>query len=436
MPAELRNAASDSLRALRVLIVDDNPGDRYLYKQMLVDADPGTRFSFEEADNGAEALKLTRENWPDCILLDYLLPDMLGIELLRTLTERRERSMLPVVMLTGFGDEATAVDALQSGAHGYIAKRELTGVALSRAIDRAVRACASHDLLEQSRSRMAERNRELERKYEQVEGFYQKILGRLQNPARELRARIAEVADTVDRGGPASLRQDFKVLRAESERLVIALTNLSDNPVVNLGQLLISTHPESIFELVSETVNMFRPAVDAAGVRLSVNLQPGLPEVPVDRYRIEQVLANLLDNAIRNTPAGGRVYLKVERMPGSPGEITVTVSDTGCGFAPDRLQNVFERHPQDAAADGVDAPGVGLHVCKEIIRSHGGRIWAKSLPEAGTSFSFTLPLEDGAAAAGEPWERGGARRSPSSQWPQSGQKNGTVPRLVARAGSH
>lgn len=398
---ELKTGQRDLLRQRRLLIVEDNPGDRFLYKQMLVEADPGTQYDFEEVETGALALKRLAEQEADCILLDYLLPDMLGTELLTALAGQQE-DVPPVVMLTGFGDEAVAVSALQSGAHGYIPKRELTGEALSRAIDRAVRASGSQRKLEQSRLEMAERNRELEQQYQQIEGFYRKILGRLQLPAASLRDHLATLE------GPRGIdaeRQLIKKLRAESEQLVLALGNLIDNPGTNLGQLLISTHPASIIEVISDAVNAFRPAADAAGSRLSVQVQPGLPEVQIDRYRIEQVMSNLLDNAVRHTPERGHINIRVNRFPETPQEMTIAVDDTGAGIPADRLAGLFERRPLQAMAADEGSLGCGLFLCKEILRAHKGRISVESQPGAGTCITFTLPLERGPAHASEVWEQ-------------------------------
>lgn len=431
MHAESKQITQDILRELRVLIVDDNPGDRFLYKQLLVEEEPGTQFSFEEAGTGAEALERYRQSAPHCVLLDYLLPDMLGIEILKEFGEGQKIRPLPVVMLTGFGDEATAVNALQNGAHGYLAKRELTGPALSRAVDRAVRDCANQRKLEESRAEMAARNRDLEQKYSQIDRFYQKTLGRLQRPVRAVRDRVSGLAATLARAERQDLSQQFRELQAECERLVVSVGNLVDGPGVNLGQLLISTQPASIIETVSETINTFRPAAEAAGVRLSVRVQPGLPEVPIDRYRIEQVLCNLLDNAIRHTPARGQVCLNIDRLPQTPEEITISVSDTGAGMAPDRLNALFERQLHDAAGGGDDSPGVGLRVCKEIVRAHGGWISAESLPEAGTRITFSLPLEERPADAAELWDRTARAPAGCPTWHVREPRKGGVHRAAA-----
>lgn len=414
MSAELK---SDKLRELRLLIVDDNSGDRFLYKRMLADVDPGTEFLFFEAGAAKDALDIMGREKLDCILLDYLLPDMLGLDFLQELAGQQLACGPPVIMLTGFGDEATAVKALQGGAHGYIPKRDLNGEILIQAVDRALRAHKEQQKLDKTRREMASRNQDLESKSQQIEAFYQKILGKLNQPVVTLRDHLAELV-TGQSGAEDYARHKLLLnVRSESDRLVATLKNLMDNPSLDTGQLLVSTRPESMMDVVAGAVQSFRTIADTAGVRLSVKIQPGLPEVSMDRYRIEQVLANVLDNAIKFTPPQGRVFLRVDYFPHSPQEITVSVSDTGKGIDPGKLKSLFVHHPLDVSASAEDSPGIGigLKICREIIHAHKGQISIKSQPEAGTCLTFTLPVESRALPAAKTWQHV-IRRNENPQW--------------------
>jgi signal transduction histidine kinase len=210
-------------------------------------------------------------------------------------------------------------------------------------------------------------------------------------------------------------------LKTESDRLVATLKNLMDNPALDTGQLLISTRPESMTDVVAGSVEPFRAIASAAGVRLSVNIQPGLPEVSMDRYRIEQVLANVMDNAIKFTPPQGRVFLRVEYLPHSPHEITVSVRDTGRGIRPDKLERLFVPHAQVLSASAEDSTGIGigLQICREIIHAHKGQISIKSQPEAGTCLTFTLPVESREIPEVKTWQHV-IRRNENSQWALNG----------------
>lgn len=414
MSAELM---SDKLRDLRLLILDDNSGDRFLYKRMLAEADPGTEFLFFEAGAAKDALEIMGREKLDCVLLDYLLPDMLGLDFLQELAGQQLASGPPVIMLTGFGDEATAVKALQGGAHGYIPKRDLNGAMLIQAIDRAIRAHKELQKLDKTRREMASRNQDLESKYQQIEVFYQKILGKLKQPVVTLRDHLAELATDQSSAEDYAMHKQLLNVRSESDRLVATLKNLMDNPTLDTGQLLVSTRPESMMDVVAGSVESFRAIADSAGVRLSVKIQPGLPEVSMDRYRIEQVLANVLDNAIKFTPPQGRVFLRVDYFPHSPQEITVSVSDSGKGIDPDKLENLFKHHRHVLAASAEDSSGIGigLQICRDIIHAHKGQISIKRLPDAGTCLTFTLPVESRRIPAAKTWQHT-IRRNENPQW--------------------
>jgi len=397
MYAGMRGVAGDPLRELHVLIVEDNPGDRFGYKQMLVEADPATQYTFDEAGTGAEALRLLAQTMPDCVLLNHLLPDMPGVELLKALTTQH-RPAPAVLMLTGFGLDTKTVTALHGGAHGYIAKRGLTGAALSRAVNSGLRACSNHRMLLRTRQQMAERNDELEQKYRQIGAFYREICARLLRPVRSMRDRVAAIAQM---GAPASgvqLRAEIHKLQADSERLMMALDNMLDHPDSHDGQLrqlLICAHPVAIMEIIADTLKVFRSVAEAAAVRFFVQVQPALPAVQADRLLIGQVLANLLDNAIRHTPERGQVFLKVDRFPATPEEISIAVIDAGKGIHPDRLATLFGPQPSAMAATDGEPPDRDLYLCREIIRAHKGRIAAQSLLKAGTCITFTLPVAQG-----------------------------------------
>jgi signal transduction histidine kinase len=393
----------DTLRELKLLIVDDNPGDRALYQALLLEADPGTEYRFEEADCAGAALARLRTGAFDCVLLDYLLPDRVGLEVLQIIREQGP-ARFPVVMLTGYGDEATAVCAMQSGAQGYVPKRDLDGEALLGALNQALHSFQCTQSLERHRREMDSRNRELEQKCRQAEGIYREVLGILGKPVRRIRDRIGALAGADAQA--TDLQRDTRILelQADSERLLRTLMNLLDNPGMSVGKLLISTRPQSLMEVVSDAVKAFRTVADAADVRVSVRVQPGLPDVPIDRYRIEQVLINLLDNAIRFTPPRGHVSLLVGWSPGGADAITVSVRDTGCGIPPERQSSLFERPAEGAGTDAAGL-GLGLPICREIIRSHQGTIRVDSTPGQGTCVSFSLPLGKLDLPEAQIWDR-------------------------------
>jgi len=149
----------------------------------------------------------------------------------------------------------------------------------------------------------------------------------------------------------------------------------------------------SVNELVLASVEAFRPRAEAEGVRLDVDVQPETPNIELDRTRIEQVLGNLLDNAIHYTPGDGRVTVSTRTESST---LRITVVDNGEGISPEVLPYLFERFyradPSRSRQSG--GAGLGLTIAKQLVEAHGGEIGAESEPGRGSKFSFTLPLVD------------------------------------------
>jgi two-component system phosphate regulon sensor histidine kinase PhoR len=120
-----------------------------------------------------------------------------------------------------------------------------------------------------------------------------------------------------------------------------------------------------------------------------MNLPEDLPPVLADRGRVEQVLLNLVHNAIKFTPAGGRVEVGATQ---TGEQMRIQIRDSGVGISPDELPRVFERFYKIDKARRSDGTGLGLAIAKHIVQAHGGTIWEESVPDEGATFSFTLPL--------------------------------------------
>ncbi|MFA5316136.1 MAG: ATP-binding protein, partial [Dehalococcoidales bacterium] len=132
-------------------------------------------------------------------------------------------------------------------------------------------------------------------------------------------------------------------------------------------------------------------------VNLELNVAPGLPPVNIDPDRIEQVIANLLSNALRHTPGGGNITLSLaaDSIRGTGKErLVVSVRDTGEGIAPEHLPNVFERFYRagDSRSRSEGGAGLGLAIVKQMVVAHGGQVWVESQPGRGSTFSLALPV--------------------------------------------
>lgn len=184
----------------------------------------------------------------------------------------------------------------------------------------------------------------------------------------------------------------FEFLRAideESDRLTQLITDILDSSVIEAGELRIDREPILLPPMVRRVVAKLAIRTDRH--RFALSFPQSFPVVEADEHRIDQVLTNLIDNAIKYSPDGGLIVISGEV---GDGEVIVRVADQGVGIAPEHLNKLFERFFR-ATPDGraaVVGTGLGLPISDAIVRAHGGRIWAESTLGRGTTFSFTLPL--------------------------------------------
>jgi signal transduction histidine kinase len=196
------------------------------------------------------------------------------------------------------------------------------------------------------------------------------------------------------------------VLPANSETLVpvheqaLLLSRLVDDlrelALAEAGQLVLERKPLDVRPLLESVTASLQPEAQAAGTELALDVDVSTPRVLADGARVRQILLNLLSNALRHTPPGGRIVVAAQpegRM------VRFSVSDTGPGIPGDELPHVFERYyrgdPSRARRTG--GSGLGLAIVKQLVEAHGGQVTARSGPQGGATLEFTLPgAEQGA----------------------------------------
>ncbi|BAC88755.1 sensor histidine kinase [Gloeobacter violaceus] len=156
------------------------------------------------------------------------------------------------------------------------------------------------------------------------------------------------------------------------------------------GRMRLRKEPTDLAAFVAQGIEELRPLAQSRNQTLLVEVSGPLPPVPCDRQQLRRVLVNLVDNALKFTPAGGRVHLRLEPFEGA---VRVAVRDTGRGIPPEKSVLLFVRFAQ--AESYATGTGLGLYLCRQVVEAHGGRIWAESEPGLGSTFYFTLPLAEG-----------------------------------------
>jgi signal transduction histidine kinase len=220
----------------------------------------------------------------------------------------------------------------------------------------------------------------------------------LADVAHELRTPLTVINGTVDAMMDGVLPTDenqLKIIKGETLVLTRLISDLRDLSLAEAGKLKLELSVIDWADLIRRNIDQFRPLAEAKGITLNFVGLDGLPPVSADWLRMEQVLANLLSNAIRHTTEGGRiiVYLSDSKLDGKPA-VTAAVADTGEGIAPDKLEHIFDRfyriEDSRARTEGNGA-GLGLAIVKQMVAAHGGEVRVESKPGEGTTFFVTLP---------------------------------------------
>jgi signal transduction histidine kinase len=363
-----------------VLLIEDNPGDADLVRLRLVESNPAVDVSC--AKRLADGLESLEREAPSLILLDLNLPDSQGAETFRKILEKAPG--VPVVILSGQDDQALAIKALHHGAQDYLFKGRLT----SSDLDRAMRYAVERQAL--LRSQEMSRKQQLDFKNQ----FLSHVSHELRTPLTCIHQYVTILLDGLAGEVKPEQREHLNTILRSVNQLGAMVRDLLEAARAESGKITLDLRCMSLEELIRLAVAMVRGTATQKGVGIEVGFEGSIPFVLADPDRVLEVLINLVDNAVKFTPAEGSVTVQAGRMVSDPGFICISVSDTGRGISPEARSLIFERLYQDpnAVDNNRKGLGLGLFIAKELVTLHGGRIWVASDGATGSTFSFTLPL--------------------------------------------
>jgi CheY-like chemotaxis protein len=386
-------------RAYRILIVDDSAEDREFYKRRLPEGD-AARFEFREADNTAHGLATVREWSPDCVLLDYGLPDADGLDLLGAIRREPAGSGVAVVVLTGQGNEAVAVAALKAGAQDYVVKSTAVDM-LRQAVVGAVDKVRLDRKLEEQRRALERSESALREAARRKDEFLAMLAHELRNPLAPLR-NLSDILRlrSDDAQTIAFVRE---VLNRQVNHLARLVDDLLDVTRITRGIVTLKRASVDLHRLAAEVLEDQAPVVERAGVHASLDTRAAPAWVDGDPTRLAQVLGNIVGNAVKFTPRGGRVRVVVA-ADRARSIATIAVEDTGIGIDRATLARVFDVFEQaDHSLHRSDGGlGLGLAIARGLVDLHGGAIRAESEGAGkGARFVVELPLAQQPAALRE-----------------------------------
>jgi len=217
------------------------------------------------------------------------------------------------------------------------------------------------------------------------------------NISHELRTPLASLkllSETLESGGaedPALVRDFVGRIGIEVDRLAQMVDELGELSLIETGQVALESEPVNVRTLVERAAGRLEAQAVRAGLGLLLEVPDELPQPSGDARRLEQVLVNLMHNAIKFTPSGGSITLSAKVEDDG---VIVSVTDTGAGIAEEELERIFERFYKVDKSRSSRGTGLGLAIARHIVEAHGGSLWAESIEGRGSTFFFSLPLDE------------------------------------------
>jgi DNA-binding response OmpR family regulator/two-component sensor histidine kinase len=375
------------------------------------------------ARSGEAALEMLAIQPVDCILLDLLMPGLGGRETCQRIKSAPAVRDIPLIILTAVSEREAMIEGLSTGADDYISKssdfevlkarvraqirrrqfedenRRIREELLRKELE-ASEARAARELAETRAALIGElkrKNEELEKLREQADRENRSKTRFLASMSHELRTPLNAIIGFSEilfdeKAGPLSARQkEFIDTVLVSARHLLGLINqLLDLSKIEAGRETLSREWVSLEAIVASVVDVLASLSIKQGVRLEVDLSPGLPPLYADAVRIKQILYNLLSNGLKFTPAGGTVSLRARLAEDA---IRLDVADTGLGIRREDLPLLFREFQQIETHRRREGTGLGLALSKKLVELHGGQISVESEPGRGTTFTVELPLQ-------------------------------------------
>ena len=371
---------------LRVLLVEDNDDHAELLVEAL-ERSTAARFSVQRVATSKDALESAAPGAFSALLLDYQLGDIDGVELLERI--HAGGTDTPAIVLTSHGSEMLAARALRAQADDYLAKTEaLADEALARAVLRVV-----------ERRRLAQqltRVREEAAAARARDAFLAAASHDLKNPLTVIRGTAQILQRRATRQGTVPQEQlvaGLNSIERAAAQMATQIDELLDVAHLRVGRALeLDRAPADVVELAREQVAALQQSAELHRIELQTAERKLVAEI--DRARVARVLANLLNNAVKYSPQGGEIAVRVMRE-GEKGaqQAVLTVTDQGMGIAAADLPYIFEQFRRgEMVAGHISGTGIGLAMVRQVVEQHGGSVEAQSRPGVGSTFSVRLPL--------------------------------------------
>ena len=375
----------------RILVVDDEKEIREFLSKALTRI---AGFHVKMAEDGEEALKKIEEDKLDLILTDLKMPKMDGLKLITEIAKTKPEIL--TILMTGHGTIDSALEAMKRGASDYLTKPinldELV-LRIQKVLEEKQRFVSMKGYITQ----LERANQELKQVDEMKSEFVSVASHELRTPL----ATVKNVVQLVLKGKTGEVNEtqvNFLTMAEQNiNRLTNILNDLLDLSRIESGKVGMKFEKLDLQGSIDFVLSSLRPQADGKPVHLEMEVPKDLPFVYGDREKVEQILTNLIGNAIKFTLEGGKVVVSAKLMDGVRNTVGVSVRDNGIGIPEHQMEKVFEKFHQleSPLHHSASGTGLGLAIAKGLVEAHQGRIWVESEVGKGSTFIFTLPVSRG-----------------------------------------
>lgn len=353
---------------IQILIFDDDRADIKILRSFLKTSQ--IKSEIIEATSDQEIFRILNDNslHPDIIFLDYQIPGMGGMQWLKEINDKK---VAPVIVITGRGDEITAAESIKNGAFDYIPKDKLNNYELTKTI---LNCRERWEIQNERDALLGIAAHELRNPLTSILGYIE-ILSNYENLSQDKQKKI------------------FTVLNERASYLQEIINSILDYARIDKGKIEINLTKNDLLKLIDELINKSRFLAENKKIRLVFSTSLNECFCNFDKVRIEEVITNLIDNAVKYSPQNSEVIINLEKTNNSA---IIKVEDKGQGIKEDELKFLFELFSNVKLSSrptaGEKSTGLGLAICKKIVSLHKGTIKVKSKLGIGSAFIVEIPL--------------------------------------------
>ena len=373
---------------INILVVDDSQENVRLLSHVLKEEG----YKIREANTGKEALQIVEKNLPDIILLDVMMPGMNGFEVCKKLKQGEATQDIPIIFLSAVTDTDSKVTGFEVGGVDYITKPFQREEVLAR-IDLHVRLKQLQHELEQKIEALEEREHRLNALNQRKDWLMRILSHDIRNPVTGIIGVAELLFNTSDSFNTTDKQDMYRSILQSGREIRNLVVDLLSKEYAEKGISELSISEVDLKSLIHDVIDLHRPTAMVKDIQFDLKEVRSL-NLMVDPLKMDQVLGNLVSNALKFTPEGGTVSVGVD-VDTDENTAIITVSDTGTGISDSEMKKLFTRDHSEVVQPGTrgeEGTGIGLDIVNRFTKLHGGKLNVKSTKGEGTLFTVKIPI--------------------------------------------